>query len=103
MLLATDETFGPLAAIFAFSSEEEVIEMANDTEFGLAGYFFSENINRVLRVARRLECGMLGVNTGLISAVEPPFGGVKESGIGQEGSKYGLGEYQNIKAVTIRG
>ncbi|CAI7677387.1 unnamed protein product [Penicillium discolor] len=103
MLLATDETFGPLAAIFAFSSEEEVIEMANDTEFGLAGYFFSENINRVLRVARRLECGMLGVNTGLISAVETPFGGVKESGIGREGSKYGLGEYQNIKAVTIRG
>lgn len=103
MLLATDETFGPLAAIFAFSSEEEVIEMANDTEFGLAGYFFSENINRVLRVAQRLECGMLGVNTGLISAVETPFGGVKESGIGREGSKYGLGEYQNIKAVTIRG
>lgn len=103
MLLATDETFGPLAAIFAFSSEEEVIEMANDTEFGLAGYFFSENINRVLRVAQRLECGMLGVNTGLISAAETPFGGVKESGIGREGSKYGLGEYQNIKAVTIRG
>ena len=103
MLLATDETFGPLAAIFAFSSEDEVIEMANDTEFGLAGYFFSENINRVLRVAQRLECGMLGVNTGLISAVETPFGGVKESGIGREGSKYGLGEYQNIKAVTIRG
>lgn len=103
MLLATDETFGPLAAIFAFSSEDKVIEMANDTEFGLAGYFFSENINRVLRVAQRLECGMVGVNTGLISAVETPFGGVKESGIGREGSKYGLGEYQNIKAVTIGG
>ncbi|KAJ5360464.1 Aldehyde dehydrogenase N-terminal [Penicillium concentricum] len=90
-------------AIFSFSSEDEVIEMANDTEFGLAGYFFSENINRVLRVAQRLECGMIGVNTGLISAVETPFGGVKESGIGREGSKYGLGEYQNIKAVTIGG
>ncbi|KAJ5958498.1 Aldehyde dehydrogenase N-terminal [Penicillium vulpinum] len=103
MLLASDETFGPLAAIFPFSSEEEVIEMANDTDFGLAGYFFSENINRVLRVAQRLECGMIGVNTGLISAAESPFGGVKESGIGREGSKYGLSEYQNIKAVTIGG
>lgn len=103
MLLATDETFGPLAAIFEFSSEEEVIGLANDTEFGLAGYFFSENISRVLRVSQRLECGMVGVNTGLISAVETPFGGVKESGIGREGSKYGLGEYQNIKAVTIGG
>ncbi|CAI7565658.1 unnamed protein product [Penicillium bialowiezense] len=103
MLLASDETFGPLAAIFTFSSEEQVIKMANDTEFGLAGYFFSENINRVLRVAKQLECGMIGVNTGLISAAETPFGGVKESGIGREGSKYGLGEYQNIKAVTIGG
>ncbi|KAK4869540.1 hypothetical protein LT330_005922 [Penicillium expansum] len=103
MLLATDETFGPLAAIFEFSSEEEVIGLANDTEFGLAGYFFSENISRVLRVSQRLECGMVGVNTGLISAVETPFGGVKESGIGREGSKYGLGEYKNIKAVTIGG
>ncbi|OJJ79118.1 NAD-dependent succinate-semialdehyde dehydrogenase [Aspergillus glaucus CBS 516.65] len=101
MLLANNETFGPVAAIFSFSSEEEVIALANDTEVGLAGYFFSENINRVLRVAQRLECGMIGVNTGLISAAEAPFGGVKESGIGREGSKYGLGEYQNIKAVTI--
>ncbi|KAJ6092303.1 Aldehyde dehydrogenase N-terminal [Penicillium canescens] len=103
MLLATDETFGPLAAIFSFATEEEVLAAANDTEFGLAGYFFSDNINRVLGVARRLECGMIGVNTGLISAAETPFGGVKESGIGREGSKYGLGEYQNIKAVTIGG
>lgn len=101
MLLANDETFGPLAAIFSFSCEEEVIGMANDTDFGLAGYFFSENINRVLRVARQMECGMVGVNTGLISAAESPFGGVKESGVGREGSKYGLGEYQNIKTVTI--
>lgn len=103
MLVAKEETFGPFAAIFPFSSEEEVIEMANDTEFGLAGYFFSENINRAFRVAQRLECGMIGVNTGLISAAETPFGGVKESGIGREGSKYGLGEYQNVKAVTIGG
>ncbi|KAJ5753595.1 Aldehyde dehydrogenase N-terminal [Penicillium nucicola] len=84
MLLASDETFGPLAAIFSFSTEEDVLAAANDTEFGLAGYFFSDNINRVLRVAQRLECGMIGVNTGLISASETPFGGVKESGIGRE-------------------
>lgn len=103
MQVARDETFGPLAAIFSFSSEEEAIDLANETKFGLAGYFFSNNINRVLRVANRLECGMLGVNTGLISASETPFGGVKESGVGREGSKYGLAEYQNIKAVTIGG
>lgn len=103
MLLATDETFGPLAAIFSFSDEEEAIALANDTEFGLAGYLFSENINRVLRVAKRLECGMVGANTGLISSAESPFGGVKESGVGREGSKYGLSEYQTIKAVTIGG
>lgn len=103
MLVYQEETFGPLAAIFSFSDEEEVISLANETEFGLAGYMFSENISRVQRVAKRLECGMLGVNTGLISAAETPFGGIKESGIGREGSKYGLSEYQNIKAVTIAG
>ncbi|KAE8345040.1 hypothetical protein BDV24DRAFT_159874 [Aspergillus arachidicola] len=101
MLVAQDETFGPLAAIFSFSSEEEAVELANDTEVGLASYFFSSNVNRILRVAGRLECGMIGVNTGLISAAETPFGGIKDSGVGREGSKYGLGEYQNIKSVTI--
>lgn len=101
MAVATDETFGPLAAIFSFSTEKEALEMANATEFGLAGYFFSENIGRVMRVARKMGCGMVGVNTGLISAAESPFGGVKESGVGREGSKYGLHEYQNIKSVTI--
>jgi succinate-semialdehyde dehydrogenase/glutarate-semialdehyde dehydrogenase len=70
-------------------------------EFGLAGYFFSKDVSRVLRVARALECGMIGVNTGKISAAEAPFGGVKESGYGREGSMYGMGEYQNIKSVTI--
>jgi succinate-semialdehyde dehydrogenase/glutarate-semialdehyde dehydrogenase len=103
MLVANDETFGPLAAIFSFSSEDEVVSLANDTEFGLAGYFFSKDINRIFRVSRRIECGMIGVNTGLISATEAPFGGVKESGVGREGSKYGLAEYQNIKSVTIGG
>ncbi|KAF6829362.1 succinate-semialdehyde dehydrogenase [Colletotrichum plurivorum] len=101
MEVAHDETFGPLAAIFSFKTEAEAVELANATEYGLAGYFFSKDISRVMRVARRLECGMLGVNTGLISAAEAPFGGVKESGLGREGSKYGLAEYQNIKSVTI--
>jgi succinate-semialdehyde dehydrogenase/glutarate-semialdehyde dehydrogenase len=101
MVVANDETFGPLAPVFAFETEDEVIHMANDTEFGLAGYFFSKDISRVMRVAQRLQCGMVGVNTGKISAAEAPFGGVKESGYGREGSKYGLSEYQNIKSVTI--
>ena len=101
MEVATDETFGPLAAIFSFDSEEEVIALANDTEFGLAGYFYSRDIGRVMRVARKLECGMVGVNTGLMTACESPFGGIKESGVGIEGSRYGLAEYQNVKGVTI--
>lgn len=101
MDVARDETFGPLAAIFAFKTEDEAVNMSNATEYGLAAYLMSKDIGRVFRVARRLECGMLGVNTGLISAAESPFGGVKESGMGREGSKYGLAEYQNIKAITI--
>lgn len=103
MAVLTEETFGPLAPIVTFTDEAEVLAMANDTEFGLAGYFFSADLRRVMRVARKLECGMIGVNTGLISAAESPFGGVKESGVGREGSKYGLAEYQNIKTVTLGG
>jgi len=103
MLVASEETFGPLAAVFSFSSEEEAIELANDCEVGLASYLFSENVNRIFRVAAQLECGMVGINTGLISAAETPFGGVKESGVGREGSKYGLAEYQHIKSVTLGG
>jgi len=75
--------------------------MANDTEYGLAGYFFSRDFNRIWKVAAALECGMVGVNTGRISAPESPFGGVKESGVGREGSKYGIAEYQNIKAIIV--
>lgn len=103
MAVLAEETFGPLAPIVTFTDEAEVLAMANDTEFGLAGYFFSADLRRVMRVARKLECGMIGVNTGLISAAESPFGGVKESGVGREGSKYGLAEYQNIKTVTLGG
>ncbi|KAK9242097.1 Aldehyde/histidinol dehydrogenase [Lipomyces tetrasporus] len=101
MLVANDETFGPLAPIFSFDTEDEAIFLANDTEFGLAGYFFSKDVNRIFRVASALECGLVGVNTGKISAAESPFGGVKESGVGREGSKYGLAEYYIVKAVTI--
>jgi len=101
MLVAKEETFGPLAPIFTFESEEEVVSMANDTEFGLAGYFFSNNLRRVWRVAGALEVGMVGVNTGKISACESPFGGIKESGLGKEGSKYGLAEFQVMKSVTL--
>lgn len=101
MAVATDETFGPLAAIFPFKGEEDVIRMANDTEYGLAGYFYARNLGRAMRVAKALECGMVGVNTGIMTTCETPFGGVKESGLGIEGSKYGISEYQTIKAVTF--
>jgi len=101
MVVAKDETFGPLAPIFEFETEEEAVRLANDTEFGLAGYFFSQNIGRCTRVARKLQCGMIGVNTGKISAAEAPFGGVKESGYGREGSLYGLEEYMVTKSITI--
>lgn len=101
MLVSKEETFGPLAPIFEFETEEEILRLANDTEFGLAGYFFSQDIARAMRVAQKLQCGMVGVNTGKISAAEAPFGGVKESGYGKEGSLYGLEEYQIIKSITI--
>lgn len=101
MLVSQDETFGPLAPIFPFKTEQEVLKLANDTEFGLAGYFFSRNVGRAMRVARGLELGMCGVNTGKISAAESPFGGIKESGYGLEGSKYGMAEYQTVKTITL--
>ncbi|KAH6622488.1 succinate-semialdehyde dehydrogenase [Boeremia exigua] len=101
MLVAREETFGPLAPIFVFDTADEVIQMANDTEFGLAGYFFSANLNTIWQVAQELEVGMVGVNTGKISAPEAPFGGIKESGMGKEGSKYGLAEFQILKNITI--
>jgi succinate-semialdehyde dehydrogenase/glutarate-semialdehyde dehydrogenase len=103
MLAAHDETFGPLAPIFPFDTEKEVIRLANDTEVGLAGYLYSQDIARCYRVAEAVEVGMVGVNTGLVSDVSMPFGGVKESGFGREGSRYGVDEYMTIKAVTIGG
>lgn len=103
MQLASEETFGPVAGIFKFESEVEVVQIANDTNVGLAGYFFSRDIQRIYRVAEALEVGMIGVNTGLISDPAAPFGGVKESGFGREGSKYGIGEYMVTKMITYGG
>ncbi|KAH8428615.1 NAD-dependent succinate-semialdehyde dehydrogenase [Aspergillus melleus] len=103
MLLASEETFGPVAGLFPFESEKEVVDLANRAEVGLAGYFFSGNVRRIFRVAEALEVGMVGVNTGLISDVASPFGGVKQSGFGREGSKYGIDEFLTIKSVTFGG
>ena len=103
MLCARQETFGPLAPLFRFETEEEAIALANNTEFGLAAYFFSQNLNRVIRVAEELEYGMVGINTGLISNEVSPFGGIKQSGFGREGSKYGIEEYLVIKQMCIGG
>jgi succinate-semialdehyde dehydrogenase / glutarate-semialdehyde dehydrogenase len=103
MLLATEETFGPLAPIFTFDTESEVIALANDTELGLAAYFYSRDIGRVMRMAEKLEAGMVGVNTGLISTAEAPFGGIKQSGLGREGSKYGMDEFLELKYVCLGG
>ena len=98
-----EETFGPVAPVYKFSSEEEVIRMANDTPYGLASYFYSRDIGRIWRVAEALEYGMVGVNTGLTSKAEIPFGGVKESGLGREGSRFGLDEYLEIKYINMAG
>ena len=103
MLMAREETFGPVAGLFPFDTEEEVVRYANSVEVGLAGYFFSRDIERIYRVAEHLEVGMVGVNTGLISEPASPFGGVKESGFGREGSAYGIEEYQVTKMVTVGG
>lgn len=101
MLVSCEETFGPLAPLFRFKHEEEVIAMANATPYGLASYFYSRDLSRVWRVAEALEYGMVGINTGIVSNEVAPFGGVKESGIGREGSKYGLEEYLEIKYLCM--
>jgi succinate-semialdehyde dehydrogenase/glutarate-semialdehyde dehydrogenase len=101
MLCAREETFGPLAPVFRFHTEAEVIARANDTEFGLASYFYSRDIGRIFRVGEALEYGMVGVNTGLISAAEVPFGGVKQSGLGREGSRHGMDDHVEIKYLCL--
>ncbi|WP_018236100.1 NADP-dependent succinate-semialdehyde dehydrogenase [Ensifer sp. BR816] len=103
MAVAREETFGPVAPLFRFKDEADVIHQANDTEFGLASYFYANDLARVFRVAEALEYGMVGVNTGLISTAEAPFGGVKLSGLGREGSKYGIEEFMDIKYVCLGG
>jgi succinate-semialdehyde dehydrogenase / glutarate-semialdehyde dehydrogenase len=103
MMVAREETFGPLAPLFRFSTDEEAIALSNDTEFGLASYFYSRDIGRVWRVAEALEYGIVGINTGLISTEVAPFGGVKESGSGREGSKYGLEDFLEIKYICMGG
>ncbi|SFM27477.1 NADP-dependent succinate-semialdehyde dehydrogenase [Halopseudomonas yangmingensis] len=103
MLVAREETFGPLAPLFRFSDEADVIRQANDTEFGLAAYFYARDLGRVFRVAEALEYGMVGINTGLISTEVAPFGGMKSSGLGREGSKYGIEDYLEIKYLCLGG
>lgn len=103
MAVAREETFGPLAPLFRFSSDDEAIAMANDTEFGLAAYFYARDLGRVFRVGEQLEYGIVGVNTGLISNEAAPFGGVKESGLGREGSHMGIEEYLEVKYLCLGG
>jgi len=103
MQIAGEETFGPVAPLFRFSTEREAVEMANDTEVGLASYFYTRDIGRAWRVGRELEYGIVGINTGLISTAVAPFGGVKESGMGREGSKYGIEDFLEVKYMCMGG
>ena len=100
MRIFKEEIFGPVAVVYSFSSDEELLSIANDTEYGLASYFFAKDPDRIWKIAEELECGMIGINTGLISNVSAPFGGVKHSGFGREGSKYGMDEYHNKKYLN---
>ncbi len=95
------EIFAPIVAISKFTDEDEVIRMANSSEMGLAGYFYSKDISRIYRVAEALETGMVGINTGSISTEVAPFGGIKQSGIGREGSRYGIDEYSEVKYLCL--
>jgi succinate-semialdehyde dehydrogenase/glutarate-semialdehyde dehydrogenase len=103
MKVAREETFGPLAPLFRFKTDDEAIQMSNNTEFGLAGYFYSRDIGRIWKVAEGLEYGILGINTGLISTAVAPFGGVKQSGLGREGSSHGIEEFLELKYLCIAG
>jgi succinate-semialdehyde dehydrogenase/glutarate-semialdehyde dehydrogenase len=100
-LLTREETFGPVAALLRFDTEAEVLAHANATAFGLAAYFYTRDVGRVFRVSEALQCGMVGVNTGLISTELAPFGGIKASGLGREGSKYGLEDYLEKKHICL--
>jgi succinate-semialdehyde dehydrogenase/glutarate-semialdehyde dehydrogenase len=99
--LLKEETFGPVAPLIRFTSEKEVVRLCNETEFGLAAYFYTRDISRIWRVAEALEYGMVGINEGLISTEVAPFGGIKQSGLGREGSKYGIEDYLEIKYLCF--
>jgi len=101
MLCCQEETFGPVAAIVKFSTEEEALELANSVRHGLAAYFYSQDLGQINRVSKKLESGMVGVNEGVISTCEVPFGGVKESGLGREGGHLGLEEFQEVKYICL--
>jgi succinate-semialdehyde dehydrogenase/glutarate-semialdehyde dehydrogenase len=101
MLITTEETFGPVAPVIPFDNDEDVVKLANSSQFGLASYFYSRDIGRIWKIAEALEFGMVGVNTGLISNEVAPFGGVKQSGLGREGSSWGIDEYLEMKYVCI--
>ena len=101
MIIFEEETFGPLAPLFKFKDENEVIRMANDTNYGLAGYIFTKNLNRAWKIAEELQFGMVGINSGILSTEVAPFGGVKESGIGREGAIEGIDEYMEIKYICF--
>jgi succinate-semialdehyde dehydrogenase/glutarate-semialdehyde dehydrogenase len=101
MLCAREETFGPFAPVFRFKNEQEAIDAANNTEFGLASYFYSRDIGRIYRVAEALEYGMVGINAGVIATEHVPFGGVKQSGLGREGSRHGMDEYLEMKYLCL--
>ena len=103
MQIAREETFGPVAPLCRFRDEDEVLKMANNSDYGLAAYFFTRDLARVWKMTENLECGMIGVNTGILSSEAAPFGGMKDSGMGREGSKYGMDEYLEIKYMCIGG
>ena len=103
MAMSKEEIFGPVSAIYKFTTEEEAIHLANNTEYGLAAYFFTQDLNRAIRVSEALDYGIVGINEGIVSHTEAPFGGMKESGIGREGSKYGIDEYVEVKYICVGG
>jgi succinate-semialdehyde dehydrogenase/glutarate-semialdehyde dehydrogenase len=103
MAMSSEETFGPVAGISAFATEEEAVRKANDTPYGLSAYFYARDVGRIFRVSEALEYGILGINTGVVSTEVAPFGGVKESGIGREGSKYGIDEWLETKYLCLGG
>ena len=102
MRIANEEIFGPVAPVICFETEQDAIDIANGSDFGLAAYFYSQNISRVWRVADAIEAGMVGINTGIISTAVAPFGGVKQSGMGREGSKYGIEDYVDTKYLCLK-